>query len=355
MTLPHQKKIIKSSSSATVNELKQSLDYQKVHLKDRIDVVEKMLNQSDFYEDYFSTLFKSNITSQDPLSEEVNVCRSLSRMADYILSSKEVKDEKDAKKNNYVFYTDNQYFRRKMEREVNFSELGGSTSFNNEEDLIHLLKCSEKNYKAEKVQKIVSEDLERTDFLGQILKDYKQLNDYLSNELKSKSNNYNRYLLSRMKGQTARDMIYCKDTLSGVFAYNPKNVSESTKPDYDVFDFTDKDHLLGKSIAAEESRPALKVKGLLYFEPQPLSNGDFALVLHDLNETIKKAGLTNREKFVLSKVRDGASNTSIADSLEINKMEITRVIQRIAKKVIKVGNKYDKRNGSDKESHLESN
>ena len=41
MTLPHQKKIIKSSSSATVNELKQSLDYQKVHLKDRIDVVEK--------------------------------------------------------------------------------------------------------------------------------------------------------------------------------------------------------------------------------------------------------------------------------------------------------------------------
>jgi hypothetical protein len=341
MSFSAQTNFVGRLSGKTVEELNRGLDYQKVHLKDRMEVVEGVLAESEFYEEYFSDYFKANITSQEALSEDVNVCRSLSRMADYILNSKEVKEEEDKEVVKHVFYTDEKYFKRKVGKEIGISDLVGATGVTNEEQVIHFLKRPEQNHRKEKIQKIVDEDLKRTDFLGQVLNDYKRLSDYLSAELKSKDYKHNRYILSRVKGQTESDMIYCKDVLSGVFAYKPKNVSESTEPDYDIFDFTDKDQLLGKLISSDSSGN-LKVKGLLYFKPQPLINGDFALVLHDLGETIKKANLTEREKYVLSEIQDGSPNIKISHDLQIAKMEVTRIIERIAKKVIKVGNKYDK-------------
>lgn len=338
--------VLESLSGTTIRRMNQSIDYQKIHLKDRVEVIEGLLSQNDFYEEYFSNYFKPNITSKDPLSEDINVCRSLTRMADYILNSKDIKQEKELKKAKHTYYTDDQYFYRKLEKEINFSDLVDTTSSNNEEDFVHLLKCSAHNHKKEKIQEITSEDLKRTDFLGQVLNNYKEFNDYLGSELKSKTHKSNRYLLSKMKGQTAWDMLYCKDSLSGVFAYKVTNISESNKPNYNTFDFTDKDHLLGKLIPVEGDKPMIKVKGLLYFKPRPLINGDFALVLHDLSETIKKAKLSNREEFVLHNIQDGIPNTSIAKRLNISRMDVTRIMQRIAKKVIAVGNQYDKHNDS---------
>lgn len=338
--------VLESLSGTIIKKMNQDIDYQKIHLKDRVEVIEGLLNQNDFYEEYFSNYFKTNITSKDPLSEDINVCRSLARMADYILNSKEIKQKKELKSEKHTYYTDDQYFYRKLEKEINFSDLVDTTSSNNEEDFVHLLKSSDDNYKREKNQEITSEDLKRTDFLGQVLTNYKEFNDYLGSELKSKKHKPNRYLLSRMKGQTAWDMLYCKDSLSGVFANKVTSISESNKPDYNAFDFTDKDHLLGKLIPVEGDKSMIKVKGLLYFKPLPLINGDFALVLHDLSETIKKAKLSSREKFVLHEIQHGIPNTSIAKRLNISRMDVTRIMQRIAKKVIAVGNQYDKHSDS---------
>lgn len=332
-----------------VNELNKKIDYTKTKLEDRKKVINDILNSTKFYEEYFSNYFNPNITSRDYLSDSINVCRSLERMASYLLNSDEIKEEEDKEKTQYIFYTDSKYFQKKIDKEMSIESIVKTKNKNHSDTVIHFLKRSEKNHKKRKAQKITKDDLNRNDELGKILRDYKSLEDFTTSELKKKKSKHSRYLLTKIKGQVSDDMICTKNSLLGVFGYNLKSFSESTKPNIDIFDFTNKNHLLGIYVEVEKrnkktgkiEKKKEYVKGLLYFKPEFDPNDEFSFVLRDLQETIDKAGLTEEEKFVLEQIRNGVRKVDIARSLNTNHVRISRIMEIIANKVIKVGNKYD--------------
>lgn len=340
MAFSTQQNFVGVLDGTTVNELNRKIDYTKTKLEDRKKVINDILDNTKFYEEYFSNYFNPNINSRDYLSNNINVCRSLERMANYLLNSDEVKEEENKEKVKYVFHTDQKYFQKKMDRELSIESITKMKDEDHSESVIHFLKRGEKNFKKSKTQKITNDDLNRDDELGQILRDYKALEAFITLELKKEKSKYNRYLLTKVKGQLSGDMIYTKNSLLGVFGYDLKAFSESTKYNFDVFDFTNELHLKG-CVIETESGQRIVAKGLLYFRPTNDPNSDFNHVLWDLQNTIDKAALTEFEKQVLESIRDGLTQEEIAYNLNTYQKKISRTIDLIAKKVAKVGNKYD--------------
>lgn len=325
----------------TVNELNQKIDYSKTKLEDRKKVVEDILSSTNFYQEYFDEYYNPSIGRQDPLSHENDVCRSLERMANYLLNSDEVKEKKKKEeKTKYVFYTDKNYFEKKVNKERSVESLTESNNTDYGEVVIHFLKREDKNYILERKQTITKRDLERKDFLGRVLRDYKTFYDYITNKLKNSDSELNRFLLARVKGQVEDDMIYSKEALLGVFGYHLRGFSESTKYNVDVFDFTNPLHLKGGFIETESGK-TVHVKGLLFLKPDFDPNDEFSFVLLDLQKIIEKANLTEFEKEVLEQVRDGLTQDEIAENLKTYQMKISRTIDTIVKKVAAVGDKYD--------------
>lgn len=322
----------------TVYELNNKLDYSKTHLEDRMEVVKNILDNTDFYNQYFDNHFKASVNSGDPLSENINVCRSLERMASYILNSKEVKQQEDKEQTQYVFYTDRKYFEKKLQRECSFESIAASED--HQETIIHFLKSPSQNFKKPKTQVITKKDLERQDDLGEILRAYQGFLDHITNELHNPETKHNRYLLTKIKGSVNSDMIYCKDHLLGVIESGCSN--ESTKYDLDVFDFTNEIHLKGTTMVSSKGNK-IPVKGLIYFKPDFDPNNEFSFVLMDLQNTIDKANLTDKEKIVLEGLRYGLTQEEIAMEIGTYQKKVSRYIDGIVKKIIKVGNKYDKR------------
>lgn len=330
----------------TVNDINKKIDYKKTKLEERKQVVEDLLNETEFYPTYFSEFFKATLNSGDSLSTDVNVCRSLERMANYLLNSEEIKEEEDKEVTKYVFHTDEKYFKKKVERERSLEALTESDNENVSNDIvIHFLRREGKNYKKDKTQFISNDDLKRDDWLGEILRSYAALLDHTTAELKKgKKTEYNRYFLTKVKGQAGNDMIYAKDFLDGVWGYDLKAFSESTAPNLNVFDFTNPLHLKGCMIETEKGH-RIMAKGLLYFKKGDDPSSDFDHILWDLQNTIDKAGLTDFEEFVLESLRNGITQEEIALELNTYQKKISRTMDIIASKVAKVGNKYDGKPG----------
>ena len=326
--------------NTTVYDLNKKIDYSKTKVEERLEVVNNILDNTDFYKDYFDKYFKAGINAGNPLSEDINVCKSLEKMANYLLNSEEIKKEEDAEKTQYVFYTDRKYFDKKVNREVSIESMTKTNNQDHQQNVIHFLQGFEQNHKLSKNLKITTKDLKRDDYLGKILRDYQKFSDYISEELRNKNPKHNRYILTKTKGAIAYDMLYCKEVMLGVLKSGCTN--ESTNYDYNVFDFTNEVHLKGTTLLTSKGN-TLMAKGLLYFKPNFEPNNVFSYILMDLQETIEEANLTDEEKQVLFLMREGYSNIEIARDLDINHVKVFRTINGIVKKVIKVGNKYDKK------------
>lgn len=344
MALSNQTNFIGVLDGTNVNDINKKIDYTKTKLQDRIETVNNILDETEFYSEYFSDFFKGSINSGDHLSNDVNVCKSLERMANYLLNSDEVKAEEDKETTQYVFHTDEKYFQKKVERERSMEAMSETVSGGHTDHVIHFLKRDGKNYKKPKQQFITDDDLKIPGLVGQVLSDYSAYNDFITSELKNPNSKFNRYLLTKAKGQLSWDMLYTKDHLLGIWAYDLQNFYESTVPDIDVFDFTNRNHLGGFTIQMKDKKGKEfnhHVKGLLYFKPEFDPNDDFSFVLMDLQNTIDKAGLTHFEKVVLNHIRNGAQKNKIAEALGVSHVKISRTMDIIAAKVSRVGNKYD--------------
>ncbi|PHA62881.1 response regulator transcription factor [Bacillus wiedmannii] len=344
MAFSTQQSFVGVLDGTDVTTLNKKINYKKTKLEERKQVVEEIVHGTDFYNQYFSSYFKANINAGDSLSHNVNVCKSLERMANYLLNSEEIKKEEDESITQYVFHSDPKYFQKKVERDASLEGMGEALSNGHYDAVIHFLKREGKNHKVGKDQLIKVEDIERPDELGQILKSYHEFRDYLTEELTKKKSKHNRYLLTKAKGQVDHDMKYIKDYFLRIFGYDLKSFSESTNYDLDVFDFTNELHLKGAIIESESGKPIV-AKGLLYFQPSIDPNSDFDHILWDLQNTIDKAGLTEEEKFVLEGIRSGWTQEEIAQDLNTYQKKISRTIDVIARKVSRVGNKYDAKRG----------
>jgi DNA-binding CsgD family transcriptional regulator len=329
-----------SLDGTTVNEINKKLDYTKTNLEDRKNIVNDILDNTSFYQKYFDDYYNPSPTNSETLSEENNVCKSLEAMANYLLNSDEVKEEKRKNETKYVFYTDTDYFKSKMNREPSIENLTNIDNIDCQETIIHFFKREEKNYKKAKDQKITAADLKKTDDLGEILREYNEFLEFVSDELRNKNQKNKRYVLTNTKHSLEEDMIYCKNHLLGVFGYEIKSTNETTKYDLDVFDFTNELHLKGTIIQSSNGKPIV-AKGLIYLKKDFNPEDEMSYVLIDLQRVIDRAGLTNFEKDVLELLRNGWNNIEIAKEFDVNHVKIYRTIRGIIKKIISVGDKYD--------------
>jgi len=328
----------------TIRDLNNEIDYSKNKLDERMNVVDGIL-ENGFYEEYFSDFFDPCINASDATSSNNNICKSLERMANYILNSKEVKEMDDAEKNQYIFHTSQSHFDSKIRREQSVAQVSGNDSVEANDNIIHVFKSDEANFRKPKTQKIYKKDLEREDKLGEVLRSYNNLLMLVDSEIaKKKDSKYNRYLLTKTKHEVVDDMIRSKDSLIGVWGYHLKHFSESNEPDYNIFDFTNERHLKGGIVTYTDSKGKTKdvtAKGLIYFSPELIPDNEFALTLYDLQKTTEKAGLNAKEIFVLKRLQQGEQKNEIAAELDCSPENISYYVDQIVKKIIKVGDKYD--------------
>ena len=68
MAFTTQPNFIGVLDGVNVNELNKKIDYTKIKLDERKQIVESILDETNFYEEYFSKHFKADINAGDYLS-----------------------------------------------------------------------------------------------------------------------------------------------------------------------------------------------------------------------------------------------------------------------------------------------
>ena len=199
-------------------------------------------------------------------------------------------------------------------------------------EVIDFLLANQSNYKKAKDQKITATDLKRSDYLGEVLRDYQTYIDVLN------TSNMQVYRRNRLKGEVQRDMILSKDALLRVHGYNLRYFSESTKPNLEVFDFADFNQLKGYSLRVPEDikdKNHANIDGLLRMKFNGDFQNDFQCILYDLDILIEKTKLTERERECLNYFRNGLTNTKTGDIIGISKQAVNQFIDSAIKKVNK--------------------
>ena len=292
-------------------ELNKQIDYNKTKLEDRKEIVNDILN-SGFYEEYFDEFFKVNINSSDALSEFDNAANSLEKMANYLLNSDESKEEK--KDIEYKFYTNEDDFQAAIKKEAKIDNMGAGQDT---ENIIHFLKNENRNFKKTKTQVITSKDLQRDDELGEVLRDYQNsLNEVTDNLKAGKDINISRYLLTKASGALKQDMINSKDILLGTFGYRT-NASESTVIEWDEVDYCNPDH----------------VRALLHFSRDYDGIEDLKYIIIDFYELMDSLKLTDLQKEIIELVQRDKTITDIAKILKVTRKTVYHNIDSVVNRI----------------------
>lgn len=310
-----------------------NLDYQITNLKDRKKEVEELLNNdNDFFTTYFDEFYKDNIGASDELSEKNTVCKTLEGLANYLLGSQEIREERKNSKTNYKFYVDEAEFKIRTNKELPMTNLtyeSNSSDIEKIDNVIHFLKQSKKNFKKEKTLNIQAKDLKRNDYCSEILKDYNVLKEFLTEEIK-RPNKFKgkRQKLTAMKHTVEDDMLYTKEHLLGIFGQTPRNLlHDSTKPDWDSFNYKNVEHM----------------KKLIYINSDFNPNDEISYFLIDLNTLYLKCkedkSLTEEEIKIYNLIRSGYKNVEIANIFNVDRYVITRKVNTIIKKICKKAEK----------------
>lgn len=352
-----------SLDGVTANDLVKKLDRDKSEYRDRLKHVEDILDNTEFFNIYYEEYFNPNISMNEYIASESNISILLENYASYLLNSEHCEEEVlykikkgellpklDMSENaplesvgaqgvqrslsqepsiKYEFYTDENNFRKSLNRDMSIEGMSGNGAT---EHVIDFLLNIGSNFKKSKDQTITSKDLNRTDFLGSVLRDYQTYLEFLRNIPKD-SPNYKRFVVDRIKGSVKQDMIDAKDGLLRVHGYNLRYFSESTEPYYDAINLGDPEQLVGFK---DDNQPKgeITVKGLLYMKFNGDFQNDFQCILYDLEKLIDRTPLTDKQRSVILMIRDGYSNFDIAQELSIDKSNIkTKYIEPSAKKI----------------------
>ncbi len=308
----------------------------------RMDIVGKKITEvQGFLDEYYSgksygnnDFFKTSLNCSDELSENNAVCKMIEGWANYLLGSDEVREERNNSRTQYRFYIDETEFRLRTSKEESLDGKIGYTNkkldAKNENDntIIDFLIKKQENKKKVKGTTISRKDLEYGDYCSQVLSEYYKLLDYTDEAIKdikiNKKSKYKgkRYKLTKLKKDVTYDMIYCKDSLRGIFGEKPKNLlHDSTVPCWDKFDWYEESH----------------IKALLYVVKRFDSQDDvsmLALSLDILLEQLFEVELfSKQEKEVIIYLRKGYKNREISKQLGITDVKTSRTVNRICKKI----------------------
>lgn len=301
----------------TANELNKKIDRSLDSYEERVGSINDILDNTDFFNQYFDEYFNPVASQNDYLSLENNVCKVLENYATYLLNSRDIDDSEDYV---YKFYYDEDSFKKALGREVLYNDKG--------QEVIDYLMSEQQNYKKTKEQKITQKDLRLDNWLGEVLRDYKTYLDYLNNE----NVEGQKFKVDKIKGDVKQDMILAKDSLNHVHGYNLRYFSESTEPNLDVIDFASFEQLKGFTIEHPDKNHRA-VHGLLRMSFNGDFQNDFQCILYDLDKLIEKTPLTSREKEVLNFFRNGLTTVQTSDILGISQQSVSTTVDRAIKKV----------------------
>lgn len=299
------------------NEVNKNIDYSKTSINDRKQIVENILNQARF-EEYFDEDYKVNLNSTDNLSEQNLACTTLEKLANYLLNSDEVKEDKRSCDFEYKFYSDEESFRKAIVKEPKLDSMAEGTE---KENVIHFLKKENRNFKKTKNQRISKKDINRDDELGNVLRSYNEYLKIVTKELGNFENSkLSRFQLSNISGSVKDDMIRCKDILLGVFGYKT-NSEESTHIDWEQIDFSNYNH----------------ARALLYMPLNYSKDEDLKYIIEDFNKLYIKAKPTRLQKQIVHLMRDENMRlTEIGNELNIPRQNVDKNIKMLVKRINKI-------------------
>lgn len=317
-----------------LNEIRNKIDYKKKSLNDRKQIVANAL-ETEFFNEYFDEYYQSNLKKSSFLAEENKVCKLLDQIANYLLTSDEVKQQSKNEQQEYKFYSDPKEFEKALKKEVNIESMLGES--NSADDTIHFLKANEQNQKIVKNVAFEKKDLKRNDELSSVLNDYNNYCETVTKELNDPDSKNNRFVLTRIKGGIKEDMNTAKKQILGVFGEN-MNPVESTKYDISLFDLSNIQHLVGMRFVDSKGK-GHNVKGLLFMQPTNDLTNDFNLLLIELQQYVENAKLNDLERNVARLIQTDLSQIEIANELNISMSKLRYSIKTIAKKVAKIAYK----------------
>jgi predicted DNA-binding protein YlxM (UPF0122 family) len=300
--------------------------------KNRIKLVEDILyTQGEqkcldkFFEDVFEQKNTKNgvdtshiklcVNKADGLSMDNSVCRGLERMADYILYSPD--GERINKKTQYNFYPKEIFENRILAKELHLDNVtSGKTSLGDEDEIIDYLIRKGENYKKTIKQVIVQKDIKENN----IIREYEEAIKLLSEQLKNEElNNKERKRIGNVIHGMRDDQLMVKDMAKGTI-YFKQVAPDTTEIDYDMFDFTDSQHVIA----------------LMKMSVKNDFNDDLTCLIYSMDVMLRKAELTEKEKKVLSLWKDkDATVTDIAEKLETPKSHVNKTLNSIANKITK--------------------
>ena len=324
----------------TIDDISKEIDYSIPNFNERNEKVEQILNETKFFEEYFSDYYDAHIGTNDGSASDNNVCRTLEAMGTYLLNSVDERERRKKEEENalkYKFHANPIHFRAEINKEKNLEELNVSGQSNGEEYVLHFLETEKRNCKKPKTQEITGKDLKRDDELGHILRDYNDFYVGISKRLKQldidiKANVKNtdrgkRYLLTNTKGTLKKDMIDVKNILLGVFGYNISSSNEGGHYDFQ------EEELRDNKVVREILR-AFNNK-----EKMPIDSDMFHIYL-DIENAIEVGKQTNKfthnELLIIEDVKDGLRDCDIATAHGWTRPYVNQQLRRTVNKIIKL-------------------
>ena len=330
------------------------LDYEKETLEERLNEVLKIMDLGIF-EEYTDEFYMVSLSKSDETSLNHEVFRKEEQIANYLLGSKEIREERQ--ETQYKFYTNEEEFKLRTKREDNIGQ--GCSSEQDIEEIIHFLMAFKKNHKKEKnktlarVDSVLNkntgryEDVSMDSFLkttndeyakeviGTYNDFYKKIEKILKGQVEytSPKEKINRFTLTKTMKGLERDMIDTHDSLLGSFGQVLRNpLQESTVTNWDSIDLTNPKHI----------RPLLFVN-----KTKITPDDDLGLIVYDLNKVIKsmnkehkeykeKTGmnkrglLTNAHLSLIQMIRQGYGIDEISKIIGTSQENVTLTLDKIS-------------------------
>lgn len=338
-------------NNISLGDLKIKTDCYKIErLEERKKVVENILKENGmFFDEYFDNHYKVELSQNDELSENNNVCKVLESYANYLLGSKEVREERKQEDFIYRFYVDKTEFKERTKKEesldgkMHTAGLKGGverTSENNEKVIDFLLKTTSNN-KLSKQQRVFEKDIQEDSYCGKVLRDYQSALDEIDYRLKDikickkedRKSEYTgqRYTLTKAKKDIYYDMIQAKTQLKGSFGDKLRNpLKESTEPSWDCFDWHNPQH----------------IKELLLLQYDYETQDDLSYMVMDLENIItdlkevyyngegKRKDFSKKQIEVVDLIRKGYKVTEIAKITNVEQCTISKIIPKVIDKIL---------------------
>lgn len=314
-------------NNVNIMDIVDKLDYTISSLQDRMNLVKELLGE-EFFVEYFDEYFKGNISTKDYLSANNNVCQAILKITDYILGAEEIGEKFKEKSVVYKFYRDEESLKSAITKEQSLDYIQEQMGM--DEEVIHFL-MKRQNFRKPKDISVKPSDINRDDYVGEVLREYNVLKEALVNLKNNKELReeikfpYSRGKISHIIKELNADMLIAKKILDGTNGQALKHPGDEGQViEWDCFDYTNYNH----------------IRALLYSNATQLSaDNEISFLVYDLENMIKKLyknkKLKDRDLKIIKMIRQGYLQEEIASEIGVTQERISMKILQLSRKIAK--------------------